>query len=190
MILPSVKTAMVLPSAGGSAKPGKSARVKEFVQEKAAICSTPNSNQYVIKFPGPLNITTASNIVRFYGNFTVTETIQEPLELAVIPNRCTMDMKTCELFNKVTLPNVCRYINDDKGLWASFFKSMEPDLRCPIKPGVYKFENSIADLSFFVTFPLEGYRWQTSVKLYSKNQSKKELFCLSSQSSMRWVKKP
>lgn len=101
-----------------------------------------------------------------------------------------MDMKTCELFNKINLSNICRYINDEKGLWASFFKSLEPDLRCPIKPGVYKFENSIIDLSFFTNFPLEGYRWQASLKLYSKTQPKKELFCLSTQNSMRWVKKP
>ncbi|XP_019546967.3 uncharacterized protein LOC109417327 [Aedes albopictus] len=166
-----------------------SARVKEYVQEKAATCPVPNADKFVIQFPGPLNFTSGSNVVQFQGNFTVMETIQEPLEIILATNRCTLDMKTCELFNKLTLSDVCRYINDQKGIWASFFKSMEPDFHCPIKPGLYKFQNSVVDLSFATNFPLEGYRWQTSMKLYSTVKPKKELYCLSSQSLMRWVKK-
>lgn len=55
--------------------------MKEFVGEKVATCSSPNADQFIIKFPGPLNYTMGSNIVRFHGNFTVTETIQDPLEV-------------------------------------------------------------------------------------------------------------
>ncbi|XP_021697712.1 uncharacterized protein LOC110675941 [Aedes aegypti] len=166
------------------------ARVKEYVQEKAATCPVPNADKFAVQFPGPMNFTSGSNVVKFYGNFTVTETIQEPLEIIIATNRCTLDMKTCELFNKLTLSDLCRYINDQKGVWASFFKSMEPDFRCPIKPGLYKFVNSVVDLSFSTNFPLEGYRWQTSLKLYSTVKPKRELFCISSQSFMRWIKKP
>ncbi|XP_021697711.1 uncharacterized protein LOC110675940 [Aedes aegypti] len=168
---------------------GICARVKEFVCEKAATCSSPNAHQFVIQFPGPLNCTMGSNIVQFHGNFTVTETIQEPLELLIIPNRCTMDMKSCELFNKLTLTNICRYINDESGILAPFFRSIEPNIQCPIKPGFYQFKKSIIDLTFFLKFPLEGYRWQSSMKLYSRSKPKKELYCLSEQVSMRWVKK-
>ncbi|XP_062542049.1 uncharacterized protein LOC134210042 [Armigeres subalbatus] len=168
---------------------GICARVKEFVVEKTATCSTSNDKQFVIQVPKPLRYNTDSNMVEFLGNFTVTETIQEPLELMIIPNRCTMDMTSCELFNKLTISNLCRYINDERVFLRSFLRSIEPNIRCPIRPGFYQFRNSSIDFRFFANFPLEGYRWQTSMKLYSNSKPKRELYCLSSQTSMRWVKK-
>ncbi|XP_058449308.1 uncharacterized protein LOC131429273 [Malaya genurostris] len=166
------------------------ARFKQLIAEKAATCISPTSNTYVIQFPAGLNCTFGKSKADFYGNFTVTETIQEPLELIVITNRCNLNMRTCETFNKLTLTRICSYINDDKGIFASFLKSLEPDFRCPIKPGVYFFKNSTIDLSIFTMFPLEGYRWQSSIKLISKSASKKEIYCLNSQASMIWVRKP
>ncbi|XP_062542048.1 uncharacterized protein LOC134210041 [Armigeres subalbatus] len=169
---------------------GSCARVKEYVQEKAAICAVPNADQFALQLPGPFNYSMGNkNTIKFYGNFTITTVIQEPLELVIIANRCTLNMKSCELFNKVTLTDLCRHINDQKGVMISFFKSIDPIFQCPIKPGLYQFKNSVVDLSFVSIFPLEGYRWQTSLKLYSKTKPMKELFCLSSQSFMHWVKK-
>lgn len=110
-------------------------------------------------------------------------------QLMIIPNRCTMDMTSCELFNKLTISNLCRYINDERVFLRSFLRSIEPNIRCPIRPGFYQFRNSSIDFRFFANFPLEGYRWQTSMKLYSNSKPKRELYCLSSQTSMRWVKK-
>lgn len=165
------------------------ARVRVYSQEKAATCTVPYADKYAIQFPGNLNFTSNGNIIKFHGNFSVTELIQEPLEMILVSNRCTLDMKTCEQFNKVTLADICRYINDEKGRWAPFFRSTDPDFKCPIKPGVYKFQKSILDLTFFTKFPMEGYRWLTFIKLFSGTKPKKELLCLTSQSSMYWIRK-
>ncbi|XP_058816251.1 uncharacterized protein LOC131679527 [Topomyia yanbarensis] len=168
---------------------GQCARVKQLNAEKAATCIAPNSDAYLIHFPGGLNYTFGRSKAYFYGNFTVKETIQEPLELVLTTNRCTLDMKTCETFNKLTLTRICSYINDDKGIFASFFKSFEPKFHCPIQPGVYFFKNSIIDLTFFTNFPLEGYRWQANIKLFLKGKINKEVYCMNAQASMIWVKK-
>ncbi|XP_019550488.3 uncharacterized protein LOC109420572 [Aedes albopictus] len=168
---------------------GSCARMKVYSQEKASTCPVQHAHKFAIQFPGQLNFTSIDNIIQFHGNFSVTEVIQEPLEMIIVSNRCTLDMKTCEQFNKVTLSDICRHINNEKGRWAPFFKSTDPDLSCPIKPGVYRFEHSILDLTFFTNFPMEGYRWLTYLKLYSKSKPKRELLCLTSQSSMRWVRK-
>lgn len=56
-------------------------RVKEYIQEEAAICPQPNADKFVIQFPGQLNFTTGISSVEFHGNFTITDVIQEPLEV-------------------------------------------------------------------------------------------------------------
>ncbi|XP_062551816.1 uncharacterized protein LOC134217074 [Armigeres subalbatus] len=170
---------------------GNCARVKEYFQEKAATCVVPYANKFVVQFPTPtLNFTTSNNIIKLYGNFTVTEVIQEPLEMIVVSNRCTLDMKTCEQFNKRVLTDICHYINDGKGLWAQFFRRIEPEFNCPVEPGLYTFKNTALDLSFLTNLPLEGYRWQTTIKLNSRTKPKRELYCLLSLSTNRWVRKP
>uniref|UniRef100_A0A8D8DWM7 (northern house mosquito) hypothetical protein n=1 Tax=Culex pipiens TaxID=7175 RepID=A0A8D8DWM7_CULPI len=98
-------------------------------------------------------------------------------------------MKTCEPFNKIALGGVCATINDANGMLAPFFAGLEPKFRCPIEPGVYQFRNAEVDLRFFTTFPLEGYRWQAKLKLYSKTKNRRELFCLAELVSMKWVRK-
>ncbi|XP_055639358.1 uncharacterized protein LOC129777228 [Toxorhynchites rutilus septentrionalis] len=165
------------------------ARIKELKAEKAATCITANTDKYIIQFPGPLNYTADGNRIHFFGNFTVTETIKEPLEVAVIANRCSVEMKTCEPFNKLTLSRVCTYINDENGIFISFFKSITPVFRCPIKPGLYTFQKSVLDLTFFTIFALEGYRWQANIKLFSRDNAKRELYCLATQALMRWVRR-
>ncbi|EDS34760.1 conserved hypothetical protein [Culex quinquefasciatus] len=166
------------------------ARVKEFFDIEMATCTNPNTEKFLIQFPGAINHTFKDNVVSLHGNFTVTEVIQEPLEFIVVAHRCTMNMKTCEPFNTIALSRICTYINDENGMLASFFRTMEPNLRCPIRPGLYRFVNSTMNLKFFTAFPIEGYRWQASLKLYSKEKGvKRELYCLSGHASMKWVKK-
>ncbi|XP_001857716.2 uncharacterized protein LOC6043225 [Culex quinquefasciatus] len=165
-------------------------RVKEFYDLKMATCNASNSDQYVLDFK-TLNYSIKNNVVHFYGNFTVTETIQEPLEFTIIANRCSLDMKSCQHFETITLSRICTYINDENGLLASFFKGIKPTPHCPIKPGLYTFENCAMNLKFFTTFPIEGYRWQTHHKLALKGKtSKKDLYCLAGDCSVGWYEKP
>ncbi|XP_019547049.3 uncharacterized protein LOC109417411 [Aedes albopictus] len=169
---------------------GRAKRIKEYVQEIAEICPNANSGNFTVQFPGPLNYSMSSNLIKLHGNFTITETIQEPLELIILIDRCALDMKTCEEHNKLTFTNLCRHVNDEKDVVAKFFKNVDPIVRCPIKPGIYKFKNAVFDLSFTLPLPMEGYRWQAKLKLYSRIRPKRELFCVSSLSSMHWVNKP
>ncbi|XP_053692039.1 uncharacterized protein LOC128740520 [Sabethes cyaneus] len=164
-------------------------RIKEFLGEKVATCVTPNTKDYLLEFPTGWNYSIGSNKVHFYGSFVIKETIQAPIDLIIASNRCTLDMKTCEPFNKFTLPRICTYVNDENGVFASFFNSLEPNFHCPLKPGVYEFKNSTIDLRFFTNFPLEGYRWTASLKLISKDKLKKEIFCLYAQVYVRWIRK-
>ncbi|XP_055542872.1 uncharacterized protein LOC129728453 [Wyeomyia smithii] len=165
------------------------ARVKEFRGEKVATCVTPNTDDYSIVFPNGWNYSISSNKANFYGNFIIKEVIEEPIDLIIISNRCTLDMKNCEPFNKFTLPRICTYLNDEKGVFALFFNSVEPRFHCPLKPGVYEFRDSVIDLSFFTNFRLEGYRWTASIKLVSKGKIKKDIFCLYAQCIVSWVRK-
>lgn len=100
-----------------------------------------------------------------------------------------MDMIKCEYFTTIPVPRVCDHINDERALLATFFKGMEPPMRCPIKPGIYRFENSTIDLNFFTTFPLEGYRWQSRLRLYTREGSaKKEVYCLDMHCTVKWFR--
>ncbi|XP_055600313.1 uncharacterized protein LOC129749374 [Uranotaenia lowii] len=163
-----------------------SARTKEFVVDRFSPCLNSSNDKYTVRFPDQVKYTISKNVVQLHGNFNVTETIQEPLEMALITNRCSMDMKSCEQFNKMTVSRLCSVLSNEKNMWTSFYKSVDPDLRCPFQPGIYKFINSSSDLSFFRNFPLEGFRWQVYMKFYTtKNKAKREIFCLTIQGSKK-----
>ncbi|XP_035779850.1 uncharacterized protein LOC118460024 isoform X2 [Anopheles albimanus] len=154
-------------------------RNKEIVIEKAKTCTTNKTEFYAIKFPAPLNFTSRNNIVRFYGNFSVTEVIRPPLELILIAYRCTMDLQSCQRYNAVQMTKICSFLMDTNSFWTPFVRSIEPPVKCPIHP------DSAFDVSFFTSFPLDGYSWQVTMKLYSTAYTpKKEVFCFASQATL------
>ncbi|XP_058056418.1 uncharacterized protein LOC131207804 [Anopheles bellator] len=160
-------------------------RNKELVVEKAKTCITNKTESFMLKFTAPLNFTSINNIVRFYGNFTITEEIRSPLEVTLIAYRCTTNLQNCQKYNALQITKICSFLADTNSFWSPFVQSVQPRLRCPIQPNTYFFKDSTFDLSFFTSFPLEGYTWQTTMKLLSTGYTpKREVFCFACQATL------
>ncbi|XP_058120193.1 uncharacterized protein LOC131292972 [Anopheles ziemanni] len=165
-------------------------RNKELVIEKATTCKTNKTDTFLVKFAAPLNFTSKNNVVRFYGNFTVVQQIRAPLELTLIAYRCTSDLQNCQRYNAVHIPRVCSFLTDTNSFWTPFVRSIQPTVKCPIQPALYHFKDSAFDLTFFTSFPLDGYSWQVTMKLYSTAYTpKREVFCFASQATLNKLRK-
>uniref|UniRef100_A0A182PED0 MD-2-related lipid-recognition domain-containing protein n=1 Tax=Anopheles epiroticus TaxID=199890 RepID=A0A182PED0_9DIPT len=159
-------------------------RNKELVIDKAKTCQTNKTESFLIKFTVPLNFTSSNNVVRFYGNFSVVQQIRAPLEITLVAYRCTLDLQNCQRYNAVQVPKICSVLAETNSFWSPFVRSIQPT-------ATYVFKDSAFDLSFFTSFPLEGYTWQVTAKLYSTAYTpKKEVFCFAAQATLKTVRRP
>ncbi|XP_050078638.1 uncharacterized protein LOC126565499 [Anopheles maculipalpis] len=164
-------------------------RNKELVIEKAKTCQTNKTDSFLIKFTVPANFSSSNNVVRFYGNFSVLQQIRPPLEITLIAYRCTLDLQNCQRYNALQVPKICSFLSDTNSFWSPFVRSIQPTVKCPIQPATYIFTDAALDLSFFTSFPLDGYTWQVTMKLYSTaNTPKKEVFCFAAQATLKRVR--
>uniref|UniRef100_A0A182RLC7 MD-2-related lipid-recognition domain-containing protein n=1 Tax=Anopheles funestus TaxID=62324 RepID=A0A182RLC7_ANOFN len=165
-------------------------RNKELVIDKAKTCQTNKTESFLIKFTVPANFSSSNNVVRFYGNFSVLQQILPPLELTLIAYRCTLDLQNCQRYNALQVPKICSFLSDTNSFWSPFVRSIEPSVKCPIQPATYIFKDSAFDLNFFTSFPLDGYTWQVTMKLYTTATTpKKEVFCFAAQATLKRIRK-
>lgn len=47
--------------------------------------------------------------------------------------RCDLNLTQCEDFGKITIPDVCRILNQRNSFWADFMTNTKPKLICPLK---------------------------------------------------------
>uniref|UniRef100_A0A182YFR9 MD-2-related lipid-recognition domain-containing protein n=1 Tax=Anopheles stephensi TaxID=30069 RepID=A0A182YFR9_ANOST len=145
----------------------------------------------MIKFTVPANFSSSNNVVHFYGNFSVLQQIRPPLEITLIAYRCTLDLQNCQRYNALQVPKICSFLSDTNSFWSPFVRSIHPTVKCPIQPATYVFKDAELDLSFFTSFPLDGYTWQVTMKLYSTASTpKKEVFCFAAQATLKRVRSP
>ncbi|XP_053673652.1 uncharacterized protein LOC128723913 [Anopheles nili] len=164
-------------------------RNKELVIEKAKTCQTNKSESFLVKFTAPVNFSSSNNVVRFYGNFSILQPILAPLEITLIAYRCTINLQNCQRYNALQVPKICSFLTDTNSFWSPFVRSVYPTVKCPIQPGTYYFKDSAFDLTFFTSFPLDGYTWQVTMKLYSTAHTpKKEVFCFASQATLKTMR--
>uniref|UniRef100_A0A182VU25 ATP-dependent Clp protease proteolytic subunit n=1 Tax=Anopheles minimus TaxID=112268 RepID=A0A182VU25_9DIPT len=169
-------------------------RNKELVIDKAKTCQTNKTDSFLIKFTVPANFSSSNNVVRFHGNFSVLQPILAPLEVTLIAYRCTLDLQNCQRYNALQVPKICSFLADTNSFWSPFVRSIEPTVKCPLQPvkdlATYVFKDSALDMNFFTSFPLDGYTWQVTMKLYSTaNTPKKEVFCFAAQATLKRVRK-
>lgn len=72
--------------------------MKVYSQEKASTCPVPHAHKFAIQFPGQLNFTSIDNIIQFHGNFSVTEVIQEPLEVLSENKKKLLDLNQIDSY--------------------------------------------------------------------------------------------
>lgn len=133
-------------------------------------------------FP-PSNI----NKLKFSGNIAVSEEIPGEIELVFEPNKCTLDMKTCEKYGNINIREMCSKFEDKSAFYSATFAAIKPAFKCPIQPGNYTWESSTLELTPLAMFPLDGFVWVASIKLVSsvkRSKTKKTVLCLNSETKI------
>lgn len=99
----------------------------------------------------------------------------------MISKRCNFNMTECEHFDTFNIPDICKVFDLKNQFWSEFMKYMEPKIKCPIKKRAYKFVNAPVDLGYVAHFPLDGYTWSFTQKVFRsiRGRKKKQLiFCV------------
>lgn len=135
------------------------------------------------------------NIVTFSGYFNVTEDIKGELEFNTDSFRCSFDMKTCEKYPGKTYRDLCKIFRDKNSFFRSFFEKINPNLKCPLKSGIYNMEETKIDFSLFAMLPLDGFVWVSTLKLLSAEpgiKRKRIVMCINAETKIvrTAVKKP
>lgn len=125
--------------------------------------------------------------VRLSAIIIVTEEVQAEVDFVIESNQCKMDMKTCQKENSLNVAGMCDMFKAKNTIYSSIFDSIEPPLRCPIKPGNYTLRESILDLSPIRLIPLDGFVYVTTFRLVSGpkgTRSKKVALCLNTETKI------
>lgn len=133
------------------------------------------------------------NIVRVAAVILVTEEVKGDLSLLIETNKCSLDMKTCEKFTGVNVPDICKKFVDKNAFYSPVFEKIKPPFRCPLKPGLYTLEESVLDLFIISMMPLDGYIWVVKFQLISSQKGKKAkeiAMCLNSETKITRARRP
>lgn len=98
----------------------------------------------------------------------------------MIAKRCDFDLTQCESFNSVTIPDVCKILDMEDQLWTDFMAHTHPRIQCRYKPTTIKVMNATIDAGYVAHFPLDGYMWTFTLKMYKRVGHRKiVLYCQS-----------
>lgn len=99
-------------------------------------------------------------ILYFSGTITVREELSPPLQTEMFMTRCNQNIAgRCENFNNFTVTDFCTIMHDKEIFGMEFIDNFEPEVRCPVKKGVYDVEKVSVPLEAVIGLPLEGFRW-------------------------------
>lgn len=136
---------------------------------------------------GYLNISFAKtniNKVTFSVAVELSENIDGDLVLIFEVNRCSLDMKTCQFYNRRNFYQLCDLMNGESffGL-ENLFKSVKPQPVChPVRSNTYVSPEATIDLSVLSYLPLDGFVWLFSINVVEKateGKLKKNIGCAS-----------
>ena len=131
----------------------------------------------------PVNV----NCFDFSGNLTISQDIKGDIDYVIEPNRCTLDMKTCEKFQNLNINEMCKEFADKNAFYYKVFSANHPKFECPIKAGNYTWERVNFDLSFISMLPLHGYIWIVTVKFVAAEKGsrvKKTILCMNTETKI------
>lgn len=127
------------------------------------------------------------NKLEYSGFITVSEEVAGEIEFLVEASKCSLDMKSCEKYNNVKIQSMCDRFMEKNTFYSSALASIHPQLKCPIKPGVYTLNEAAIDLSLISVIPLDGYVWVVTFKLLQAEKTKKMkkvVLCLNSETKI------
>lgn len=143
-----------------------------------------------------LNVTaekkTIENKITLTGQAFVADTLEGELGLTLGVNRCSLDMKKCEKYSNRNFKDMCRRFQETNSFYSSFFKSIKPEWKCPIKAGNYTFSQGSIELAPIALFPMDNYVWIVSFRLIGidpVSKAKKILMCLNTETKIVKVNK-
>jgi hypothetical protein len=113
-------------------------------------------------------------VVTVSGISEVSEKLPGPLSFSMESNQCSLDMKNCRYFNVINFKEICKKFLDQNPIYTTLFAKITPTLKCPIAPGNYTIEKTEINLQIFQFMPLDGYLYNTVMKL---NSGSKNVWC-------------
>lgn len=101
--------------------------------------------------------------------------------MQLISKRCDLNMTHCEFYDVMNIRDICKILDLDDQLWSEFMRHVDPKIVCPFKRGTHKITDALVDVGYIAHFPLHGYLWIITEKVYkvTKGRKKKRLvFCV------------
>jgi hypothetical protein len=149
---------------------------KHITVDKFGPC--PDGDQNPIQMKMPFQVDSSGFNVTFDGQLLVSATVTGPLDLEIQTSRCTLEMKDCAYYDKITIPQICKKLLDQGAFWTPFLDNFQPSLTCPIKKGGYVLNNATLYLDIVSKLPIHGYRWLPVIRFISKGTTK---FCIAAE---------
>lgn len=118
------------------------------------------------------------------GLITVNKEVTGAIDFVIESNKCNFNLTSCTRTNAFNFAGMCDMFKEKNAFYSPIFDSIEPSLRCPIKPGNYTLRESILDLSPVRYFPMDGFVHVTTFRLVSGakgNKPKKIVLCLNTE---------
>lgn len=125
--------------------------------------------------------------VKYAGVVSVTEEVKGELEMVIEGFKCSLDMTDCQKYNSFNVGGMCQKFQNTNAFYSSFFNSIRPPWKCPIKPGNYTIEEGLFDLNLISLLSLDGYVWSATFKFVSgdkRSKNKKIVMCLNSETKI------
>lgn len=98
-----------------------------------------------------------NNTIQFSGYFTIQNNLDNPIDIEIQTNRCTLKQKDCQQFSKIKFENVCDKFFNSPLLGAKFVTAIKPSLKCPAMKGTYNVQNVVMELENIAKLPFSGW---------------------------------
>lgn len=126
-----------------------------------------------------INNTIQNNKIKSFGEVEMTETLFENDGIMDFQIKTCPTDKTCGTVMPIQIKELCRYLTSKSVFGNRFGDSFTPPMRCPVKPGLYRFNISI-NLKSFTKLP--GAKFRTSGKMtvmeVLPNNRKRDVACI------------
>lgn len=98
-----------------------------------------------------------NNTIQFSGYFSVQKNLENPIDLEIETNRCTLKQKDCQKFSKIKFENVCEKFFNSPLFGGKFVSAIKPKMKCPALQGTYNVQDVVMDLENIAKLPFSGW---------------------------------
>ncbi|XP_075218873.1 uncharacterized protein LOC142323289 isoform X2 [Lycorma delicatula] len=139
----------------GTLQPVKRLRMEDFKQ-------CPGKENIPVRFEDIILSQAELNIIDISGKVLISSVLGlKTLQATFEVHKCKSkeDISTCEYYTQIKMDDLCGKLN----LWKEFLKNTTIPTKCPIQPGEYYVNHSIADIKSFQTLPLTSAYWKIKI---------------------------